>query len=112
MGGEFVEGTVVSVLQARPDALGADADGDGLEQAHGRPGRRGGSRRSRTRTTEQLAVLAGSHVVDAGGRGLLVLLDSLTATVTGHRPDRRDYPPAALPATTDAIAPSPRPSSR
>ena len=104
MGGEFVEGTVVSVLQAAADALEcADADGDGLEQALTAAGTAAAD--ALERTTEQLAVLAESHVVDAGRRGLLVLLDSLTATVTGHRPDRRDYPPAALPATTDAIAP-------
>lgn len=105
MGGEFVEGTAVSVLRAAADALErADTDGDGLEQALAAAGAAAAD--ALERTTEQLAVLADAHVVDAGGRGLLVLLDSLTATVTGHRPDRRDYPPAVLPAaTTDPIAP-------
>jgi dihydroxyacetone kinase-like predicted kinase len=45
-------------------------------------------------------------VVDAGGRGLLVLLDALTATVAGHRPPRRDYPPAG-PAVPRPLRPGP-----
>jgi DAK2 domain fusion protein YloV len=35
-------------------------------------------------TTEQLAVLAEAGVVDAGGRGLVVLIDALAAVVTGQ----------------------------
>ena len=35
-------------------------------------------------TPRQLAVLAKAGVVDAGGRGLLVLLDTLAAVVTGQ----------------------------
>ncbi|PRC50485.1 dihydroxyacetone kinase, partial [Mycobacterium sp. ITM-2017-0098] len=41
------------------------------------------------RTPTQLDVLADAGVVDAGGRGLLVLLDTLAATLTGHAPRRR-----------------------
>ena len=49
-------------------------------------------RRPRWReTTQQLDVLAEAGVVDAGGRGLLVLLDAMTATLTGHAPHRRPY---------------------
>ena len=49
-----------------------------------------GTRRPRRSTTLlQLDVLADAGVVDAGGRGLLVLIDALTATV--YRP----CPPAA-----------------
>ncbi|WP_018177735.1 DAK2 domain-containing protein [Jongsikchunia kroppenstedtii] len=42
-------------------------------------------------TTEQLDVLARSGVVDAGGRGLLVLMDSLVKVVTGVSARRRRY---------------------
>ena len=43
-------------------------------------------------------MLAEAGVVDAGGRGLLVLLDALTATLTGHAPQRDVY----LPSPTQA----------
>lgn len=39
-------------------------------------------------TTTQLAELAAHGVVDAGGRGLVVLLDALVSVVTGVAPDR------------------------
>ena len=48
------------------------------------------------RTTKQLAVLADAGVVDAGGRGLLVLLDSLVTVVGGHAPVRRRFEGATL----------------
>ena len=47
------------------------------------------------RTPGQLPVLAEAGVVDAGGRGLLVLLDALGATVTGQAPQRRVYEPGS-----------------
>ena len=73
--------------------------------AAGRRGRRRGCRRRRRtawptavtaaadaavvaldKTTGQLDVLADAGVVDAGGRGLLVLLDALRTTLTGQAP--------------------------
>ncbi|WP_420753065.1 dihydroxyacetone kinase, partial [Rhodococcus sp. O3] len=41
------------------------------------------------RTVTQLDVLAEAGVVDAGGLGLLILLDVFVEVVTGERPDRR-----------------------
>lgn len=100
MGGELVAGTVVSVLLAAAEAAehaaagghplsrvlacAADAAADALDA-----------------TPTQLAVLADAGVVDAGGRGLLVLLDALTRTVTGAAPARRAYPPAHVDTTAD-----------
>ncbi|EUA90435.1 hypothetical protein I551_3125 [Mycobacterium ulcerans str. Harvey] len=46
------------------------------------------------KTPEQLDVLADAGVVDAGGRGLLVLLDALRSTITGQTPARSVYEPA------------------
>ena len=43
------------------------------------------------KTPEQLDVLADAGAVDAGGRGLLVLLDALRSTVTGQAPARTVY---------------------
>ena len=96
MGGEVVDGTVVSVLQAAAEAVGqAAAEGAGLAQVLIGAGEAAAI--ALERTPDQLPVLAEAGVVDAGGRGLLVLLDALSATVTGHAPHRRAYPPG--PAT-------------
>ena len=40
------------------------------------------------RTPEQLAILRDAGVVDAGGRGLCVVLDAVESAVTGKRPVR------------------------
>jgi len=107
MGGEVVDGTVVSVLQAAAEAVGqAAAEGAGLAQVLIGAGEAAAI--ALERTPDQLPVLAEAGVVDAGGRGLLVLLDALSATVTGHAPHRRAYQPG--PATaghafTEAGAP-------
>lgn len=87
--GEVVPGTIVSVLQAAAaaaqgaptltDAVLAAADAAAVALEH---------------TPQQLDVLAEAGVVDAGGRGLLVLLDAMTATVTGILPSRPLYRPA------------------
>ncbi len=93
MGGEVVEGTVISVLQAAAGAVEQAADDDaGL--ADGLVAAGDAAAEALDRTPEQLAVLAEAGVVDAGGRGLLVLLDALAGTVTGHVPVRRIYRPA------------------
>jgi len=92
MGGAVVAGTVVSVLQTAAEVLQqAAADGAGLAQALFAAGEAASI--ALERTPEQLPVLAEAGVVDAGGRGLLVLLDALSATVTGHAPHRRDFSP-------------------
>ena len=46
------------------------------------------------KTPDQLDVLGDAGVVDAGGRGLLVLLDALRSTITGQAPNRKVYEPA------------------
>jgi DAK2 domain fusion protein YloV len=94
MGGELVAGTVVSVLQAAAEAVERRADERaGLSQALTAAGEAAAT--ALEHTPDQLAVLAEAGVVDAGGRGLLVLLDALTGTVTGHTPQRRGFRPAA-----------------
>jgi DAK2 domain fusion protein YloV len=88
MGGEMVHGTIVSVLQAAAEALDG-APAESLAQALRAAGDAGA--RALDKTTEQLQVLATAGVVDAGGRGLLVLLDALTVTVGGRAPNRAVY---------------------
>jgi DAK2 domain fusion protein YloV len=93
MGGELVVGTVVSVLQAAAEAAEhAAAEGDPLSRVLACAADAAADALEATPT--QLQVLADAGVVDAGGRGLLVLLDALTRTVTGAAPARRAYPPA------------------
>ena len=62
------------------------------------------------KTTEQLDVLADAGVVDAGGSGLLVLLDALSKTVSGHAPTRQKYVPAPPDDGNTVAAPAPRAS--
>jgi DAK2 domain fusion protein YloV len=77
--GEPVDGTILSVARAAAEA--AEASVDALadvvrEAAHA-------AAEALARTPEQLAVLARAGVVDAGGRGLCVVLDALASVVTG-----------------------------
>ncbi len=80
---EPVEGTVLTVATAA--ALGAtEADTDDLATV-ARAAAAAASE-ALARTPEQLPVLARAGVVDAGGRGLVVLLDALVEVITGQVP--------------------------
>jgi DAK2 domain fusion protein YloV len=74
-----VEGTMLSVARAAAEG----AEGRTLKEVVS--GAVTAARTALGRTTEQLDVLHRAGVVDAGGRGLLVLLESLSATVHGWR---------------------------
>lgn len=65
-----VEGTILTVARA--------ADGASLKEAAD------AAAKALARTPEQLPVLAAAGVVDAGGRGLVVLLDALVEALTGE----------------------------
>jgi DAK2 domain fusion protein YloV len=73
-----VEGTILTVARAAADAAQgatlADIVTNALTAADA----------ALQRTPSQLVDLAQAGVVDAGGRGLVVLLDALARTVTGH----------------------------
>ncbi|MGK2879657.1 MAG: DAK2 domain-containing protein [Mycobacterium sp.] len=99
--GAAVPGTIVTVLQAAAQAVeDAAADGDDVAQAVAAAA--DAATVALEKTTEQLDVLAQAGVVDAGGRGLLVLLDALNTTLTGEAPPRRHYRPARPPHPHDA----------
>jgi len=112
MGGQEVHGTIVSVLKAAGDAVERAAKaGAALPQAVTDAG--DAAVVALEKTPEQLDVLGEAGVVDAGGRGLLVLLDALRSTVTGQAPNRKVYEPAprrqaAEPAGDLAQAPAPQ----
>jgi DAK2 domain fusion protein YloV len=78
-----VEGTVLSVADAAARAATL-IDSDELA-AVARAAARGAAE-ALARTPEQLPVLAAAGVVDAGGRGLCVLLNALVEVVTGAAP--------------------------
>jgi uncharacterized protein len=107
MGGEEVPGTIVSVLRAAAGAVGECAE-EGLAAAITAAG--DAAVVALEKTTEQLDVLAHAGAVDAGGRGLLVLLDALRYTVTGQAPARTVYElsPRAGPPEAPAAHPAPQ----
>jgi uncharacterized protein len=105
--GESVPGTIVSVLQAAAeaaeDAVAGNIDLGGVVTAVAEA-----AVIALDKTTEQLDVLTDAGVVDAGGRGLLVLLDALSKTVSGHAQARQEYLPAPPDVGNTVAAPGPR----
>lgn len=94
--GEAVPGTIVTVLQDAAEAAErACAERAGLPDVVCRAA--DAAAQSLDRTTGQLDVLARAGVVDAGGRGLLVLLDAMSTTLTGRAVRRSAYVPAPPP---------------
>ncbi|MEV4661558.1 DAK2 domain-containing protein [Micromonospora echinofusca] len=94
-----VEGTLLSVVAAAAHAA-ERADSDDL-RAVARAAA-GGAAHALARTPEQLPALARAGVVDAGGRGLCLLLDALVEVVTGESPERPA--PAPRPVRPPATA--------
>lgn len=106
---EPVEGTILSVLR---DAAGAAADAAAASAGGGSAGTGGGAADlaavavaasdagfdALLRTREQLVDNSRAGVVDAGGRGLLVMFDALVTVTTGRRVDRPAFARADRPA--------------
>ena len=98
-----VEGTILSVARAAAKAAGDADTGEllGILRAAG-----AGARAELARTTEQLPALSAAGVVDAGGQGLVVVLDALTDTVAGIdvavRPEITPARPTSAPPPTFA----------
>ncbi|GAA3457487.1 DAK2 domain-containing protein [Dactylosporangium matsuzakiense] len=79
-----VEGTVLTVGVAAAKAAVEAATRGGVAAVARAAAQ--GAREALVRTPEQLPALARAGVVDAGGRGLVVLLDALVETLTGEEP--------------------------
>lgn len=96
-----VEGTMLTV--ARAAAQGAER-GSTLKDVVGNAVH--AARAALAHTPDQLEALRQAGVVDAGGQGLLVLFESLAATVGGRRAGRRPRPrstrPLSVPSTSRA----------
>jgi hypothetical protein len=76
-----VEGTILSVARAAADAVPEDDSLAALSRCAV-----AAAEQALARTTEQLEALAVAGVVDAGGRGLVLVLEGLARTVTGDTP--------------------------
>jgi uncharacterized protein len=106
-----VEGTILSVARAAADAARTSAAADDATLPHVALVAARAAREALARTPDQLEILRRSGVVDAGGRGLTVVLDAFDTVLTGRR--QLAYPrpvgghlvPAV--AATEPIAQSP-----
>jgi DAK2 domain fusion protein YloV len=89
-----VEGTVLSVVAAAAEGAGRIASDDLVAVARAAARSAG---EALARTPQQLPVLAAAGVVDAGGRGLVLLLDALVEALSGIAPVTVEAaaPPAA-----------------
>ncbi|BFU42825.1 DAK2 domain-containing protein [Krasilnikovia sp. MM14-A1004] len=98
-----VEGTVLSVVAAAAEGAGRIASDDlvATAQAAARA-----AAEALARTPQQLPVLARAGVVDAGGRGLVLLLEALVDAL-GGRADTESAPAASggVPAAEGVTAP-------
>jgi DAK2 domain fusion protein YloV len=108
MGGQEVPGTIVSVLQAAAAAVERCAV-QGAELGPALVAGTDAAAAALDATTAQLDALAEAGVVDAGGRGLLVLLDALRSTITGQAPVRPVYQPSPRPWPPDVGTAPPAP---
>ncbi|MEV0996332.1 DAK2 domain-containing protein [Nonomuraea sp. NPDC050202] len=91
-----VEGTVLSVLESAARAV-QDVDGDLHEVARQAAGE---ARAALRRTPGQLEVLARSGVVDAGGAGAAIVLETLAEVIGGSSAGHYD-----VPAPTSRVSP-------
>ncbi|MGS2805644.1 DAK2 domain-containing protein [Nocardia sp. MW-W600-9] len=83
-----VEGTILTVLDRAAVAADASAELSLISVAQSAAE---GAARALNETPAQLGVLRAAGVVDAGARGLLVLLDSLVRQICGQAPARDSY---------------------
>ncbi len=90
--GTPVEGTILSVARAASEAAEQVAADPSKRLGHVIRGAARAAREALTRTPDQLQVLHDAGVVDAGGRGLCVVLDAAETAVTGKRPVTAQQP--------------------
>ncbi|HYJ27688.1 MAG TPA: DAK2 domain-containing protein [Nocardioides sp.] len=104
--GTPVEGTILTVARAASDAALAAAESPGARARDVFTAAAAAARVALARTPEQLPVLARAGVVDAGGRGLTVVLDAVETTATGRRPMTSASPIGThhIPVTTAALS--------
>lgn len=102
--GEPVEGTILTVARAASDAAMARAAEAGARARDVFTAAAGAAREALARTPTQLKALADAGVVDAGGRGLCVVLDAAETVSTGRRPPRPVTGVHRIPVPLHALA--------
>src|SRR6185436_8064419 len=84
--GTPVEGTILTVIRKAAEAAETRAAEPGARARDVFTDAAAAAREALAHTPEQLAVLRDAGVVDAGGRGLSVILDAAETVLTGRRP--------------------------
>jgi DAK2 domain fusion protein YloV len=85
--GTPVEGTILSVARAAAEAAEVTTEEPGARTRDVFTDAAEAARAALARTPGQLQALADAGVVDAGGRGLSVVLDAAETALTGRRPE-------------------------
>ncbi|MGP3968549.1 DAK2 domain-containing protein [Streptomyces sp. 6N223] len=101
-----VEGTMLTVARAAADEAGAVAARAGTAEVAAAAC--AGARKALAATPDQLAVLAEAGVVDAGGSGLLTVLEALDAALSGRSPQAAPHHGLGQPAVRPAPAVRPQ----
>jgi DAK2 domain fusion protein YloV len=84
--GEPVEGTILTVARAASEAAVESSRNEKHRLGHVIRAAATAARQALDKTPDQLQTLKDAGVVDAGGRGLCVILDAAESAVTGKRP--------------------------
>lgn len=102
-----VEGTMLTVARAAAEAAAEAAKDSGARARDVFSAAAAAAREALARTPEQLPVLQHAGVVDAGGRGISVILDAAETVLTGRHPisvteprARHHIPVPAIPPTS------------
>ncbi len=100
--GTPVEGTILTVARAASDAAVRRAADERARARDVFAAAAGAAREALAHTPEQLEQLRAAGVVDAGGRGLSVILDAAETVLTGRHPIEAPLPlgTRAIPVTT------------
>lgn len=96
--GRPVEGTILSVARAAADAAIRQAEEPECRLADVLTVSAAAAHVALDRTPEQMQLLKDAGVVDAGGRGLCVILDAAETALTGRRPVELEHVPLPRPA--------------
>jgi DAK2 domain fusion protein YloV len=90
--GTPVEGTILTVSRAAADAAVRRAEDEGARARDVFAAAAEAAREALAHTPEQLEQLRAAGVVDAGGRGLSVILDAAETVLTGRHPIAAPHP--------------------
>ncbi|GAA1476088.1 DAK2 domain-containing protein [Nocardioides aestuarii] len=105
--GTPVEGTMLTVARAASDAALREAERPGTRAREVFTTAAAAAREALARTPDQLPALRDAGVIDAGGRGVSVVLDAAETVLTGRRPSPATAPThrrIPVPVPTDELS--------